>query len=75
MIIPNPVGMTLQQWADAVVLPLDSFDNMGTLKGPDWQAWGARILAPVTLSGFNLPNPYAFDDWKLWAQRLCGELT
>ncbi len=75
MIIPHPTGLTLQQWADAVVLPLDSFDSIGVLQGTDWQKWAVNILAPLSLSGFSLPSPYGFTDWREWAQRLCEELT
>jgi hypothetical protein len=26
------------------------------------------------LSGYNVPTPYAFDDWQPWADSLCKAL-
>lgn len=63
-------------WADQIVMDLDTFGPFGKLLNEKkWQDWGVQLLAPLSLSGFNVPSPYQYDDWQLWAQRVCGELA
>ena len=69
-----PTGMELKDWADAVTLFLSTFDSIGALQDDKWQEWGARLTLALTLSGFTIPDPYGFTDWRAWAQRLCEEL-
>jgi len=64
-----PQGLTLKQWADAVIIDLNS---KNILVG-DWQKWAEQFN--LELETYNLPNPYMFDDWNLWAERLCGEIN
>jgi hypothetical protein len=35
-----------------------------------WQDWAVGLLRANTLSPQNLPDPYAFDDWREWAMRV-----
>jgi hypothetical protein len=73
--ITLPIGMQLQDWADQVCLDLDSHASLSALQDPKhWQDWAVQFLNINTI-GRNIPNPYAFKDWKDWAQRLCGSLT
>lgn len=75
MIIPNPAGMQLQPWADAVVAALGQYSNTITpLTGEDWQGWGIMFLNDPSLSTLDPPNPYAFTDWVDWGQRLTDAL-
>jgi hypothetical protein len=75
VIIPNPDGMQLQPWADAVVSALGQYSNCITpLVGNDWQSWGMMFLNDPSLSTLGPPNPYAFHDWVNWGQRLYDAL-
>lgn len=67
-----PVGMTLQQWADAVTYDLTEYVVPQVLMGEDWQSWAVPLVATTTLSGNNPPNPYQFIDWQEWAMRFCN---
>lgn len=74
MIITRPTGMQLQDWADQLVLDLDSYGSFEKLSTPDWQQWAVQFLNNTSL-GNTLPNPYAHTEWTDWAERLCGVLT
>ena len=74
--MPLPTNMTLKDWSDAAVPFLSTFDSIGRLEDETkWQDWGAKLSLALSLSGLCIPNPYAFTDWRLWAQRLCEELV
>lgn len=74
MIITRPSGMMMRDWADQIVLDLDSYGSFGKLNDENWQDWGVQFLNNSTL-GKNLPNPYAYENWAEWAERLCQILT
>lgn len=66
----NPVGLTLPEWADAVILSLDISWPMGRLDaGDDWQTWAAGFVRAPDIAQRALPDPYQFDDWRDWAER------
>jgi len=69
-----PTGLTLQDWADQVSLDLDRYGAMSKIAGDEWQNWGVQLLNNSSL-GHNIPNPYQFDNWSDWAERLCGVLA
>lgn len=76
MIITRPTYMKLRDWADQVVYDLDEVGPFGKLMDDNrWQDWGVQLLAPLSLGGYNIPSPYQFDDWQVWAERVCGELA
>ena len=67
----NPKGMTLRQWADAMVLVIPDSWNVGTLLSDDaWQDWGVQLVRAPQASASNPPSPYAFENWRDWAERL-----
>lgn len=69
-----PKHMTLQEWADRVILDLDVYGSFGKLQDPeDWRGWAMQFLANNTI-GNNLPNPNNFDTWQEWAERFVGVL-
>ena len=72
--IARPTGMALQDWASQVALDLDAYGAISKLMDDDWQNWGVQLLNNATL-GHNIPNPYQFDTWTEWAERLCGVLA
>lgn len=72
--VTRPTGLELQDWADAVTLDLDRFLLLGRIQADDWQTWGVNLLNCVALGGNTLPDPYQFDAWEDWADRLCEAL-
>lgn len=58
----NPIGMTLRDYADAVVLTTPGV--VSRLEGDDWRAWAADLNDTL-----DLPDPYQFADWREWAMR------
>lgn len=73
--ITRPYGMGLTDWADRVVLDLEAYGAFGKLMSEaDWQGWGVQFLNNATL-GRNLPNPYNFNTWREWAERMCEVLA
>lgn len=73
--ITRPVGLTLRDWADQVVLDLDSYGAFGRLTRDEaWQDWGVQFTNNTTL-GRNLPNPYQFTHWRDWAERMAQLLS
>jgi hypothetical protein len=67
----NPVGMTLLQWADAVILAGGDAWSFGKLTDESaWQDWAAGFVRATPFTQRTVPNPYQFDDWREWAQRV-----
>jgi hypothetical protein len=66
--------MTLEDWTSIVVLDVNEQALLGglmeQLRDNDWQAWGVQLFANTV--GRSIPDPYGFQDWQEWAQRLCG---
>lgn len=65
----DPVGMTLREWADGVIFTTS--DAWGIPRLSDearWQDWATTLLRAYETQ--NLPNPYAFTDWRDWARRV-----
>jgi hypothetical protein len=69
-----PSGMGLRDWADQISLDLDSFGAFGRLDiEEEWKNWAMQFVNNMTLKE-NIPIPYAFDNWREWAERLCQTL-
>lgn len=75
IIIPNPTGMVLSDWADQVSFYLDAYGAMPKLMDDDWQGWASHVMMNHSLPCSNPPNPYAFTEWQDWARRFCEVLT
>lgn len=74
--ITQPVMIELRDWADQVVLDLDSFGPIRRLgEDGDWQTWGTQFQTISGLSQKNPPDPRYFNDWREWATRLYGVLS
>jgi hypothetical protein len=66
----DPHGMTLLQWADAVILSNGDAWSFGKLEDEaDWQDWATGFVRAQPFVQRNPPNPYQFDDWREWAMR------
>ena len=67
----DPQGLTLQQWFDAVMLITASDWAFGKLIDPrNWQEHAAGFVRAPPYAQRALPDPYQFDDWREWAQRV-----
>jgi len=66
-----PHGMKLTDWADQVILDLDSYGIFGVLlHEEEWQNWGMQFVNNAALRE-NIPTPYSFQEWHEWAERFC----
>ena len=66
----DPRGLTVQQWADAVVLATGNAWSYGRLDNPaNWQAYMVGFVRASPFTQRVLPDPYQFDDWREWAMR------
>lgn len=72
----RPDYLSAQQWADFMVPNLEKYGNLGRLDDEgEWQEWGAHLMLLPGLSGSIVPDPYAFDDWRKWVERLNENLS
>lgn len=71
MAITRTIGtenLNVLEWTAAAALDLEKFGNIPTLLHPsNWREWGAAVAGLASISGVVLPDPYAFDDWSVWA--------
>lgn len=66
----DPAFMTAPQWADAMILNLEQYGNIGRLDDEKkWREWASQLLNLPKLAGNVVPDPYQFDDWRTWAIR------
>jgi len=73
--ITLPVNMGLMDWADQITFDLDNQTSLSKLLSEDdWQNWGVQFVTATGLAGYNVPTPYAFDNWQPWADALCKAL-
>lgn len=73
--ITRPTGLSLTDWANQIALDLDSYGAIGRLVDETkWQDWAAQLFYLTGLPP-NLPQPYGFNDWSDWAERLCQVLA
>ncbi len=80
MTIINPVGFNdVREWADFMTGALGFFSdplcgsdsNFPRLDDPTkWQQWAAGVFGGVDALGQDVPDPYAYDDWREWAERM-----
>lgn len=66
----NPVNMSLQDWADSVILTINDAWSFGKLTDKNWQDWAVAFVTANGYSQRNIPNPYGFTDWREWAMRV-----
>jgi hypothetical protein len=73
----DPRGIDLFiDWADYMYPDLEQFGTVvKMMPGGNWQDWAAGLLAVNKIAESSAPNPYQFDDWKLWAMRFIQTLN
>ena len=66
----NPAGMSLQQWADAVIGSINVAWPLGKIADESrWQDWAVSLVRAPGVAQRILPDPYSFTDWRSWAER------
>jgi len=75
MQIPHTRDMDLQAWAHGVCSQLTNYSTVSNLTGEDWRAWGMMFFNNPVLDALSPPNPYQFDDWREWGERLGESLS
>ena len=77
MIGVDPRGIdSFIDWADYMYPDLEQFGTVVMMMpGGNWQDWAAGLLAVNKIAESSAPNPYQFDDWKLWAMRFIQTLN
>jgi hypothetical protein len=66
----DPRGMTLLQWADAVILANGDAWSFGRLVNEaDWQLWATGFVRAQPFAQRRPPDPFQFTDWQDWAMR------
>lgn len=75
MQIPDPTGMELRDWADAVTYVSTQYTDIAPLDGEQWQDWGVTFFNNPQLGGLHPPNPYSFSDWRDWGVALAQALA
>lgn len=67
----DPRGLTLTQWADALVLTVNTEWSFGRLDDESrWAEWATGFLRALPTSDRVVPDPYQFDRWEDWAMRV-----
>lgn len=76
MFFPNPEGMELHPWADAVCFSMINYPNAWALGDEDWQTWGSSMFFhDPFLSRYDPPNPYDYQDWQEWGRKLADSMS
>ncbi len=66
----DPIGLTLRDWADSVILDNGDAFSFGKLIDENaWQDWAAAFTVAQPFAQRAVPDPYQFDDWREWAMR------
>jgi hypothetical protein len=66
----DPHGLSLLQWADAVILSVGDAWSLGKLEDEtQWQDWAVGFVRASSFTQRIPPDPYQFNDWREWAMR------
>jgi hypothetical protein len=72
-VITQPSIMGLLDWSDQVVMDLSAYGALSRLDDEDkWQEWGRQFCVISGLSQKNVPDPFAYTDWRQWAEHFVG---
>ena len=80
MSVVDPRGFNnVIEWADVMTGQLGFFtdpvqgtdDQFEILDDPEkWQGWACGVFGGVDALGQDVPDPYAYDNWREWAERM-----
>lgn len=71
MIIYDSRGMEWPQYC-RLVTELFAQHHLGHEEEDKWQEWANRMRGTAHFSRYSIPDPYAFNSWREWAEILCG---
>lgn len=54
---------------------LSNYTSITPLTGDDWKDWGMFFFNNPQLAALGPPNPFDFNDWVDWAERLTDTLN
>jgi hypothetical protein len=66
MIIPQPYGLTFEDWAGATMLEVASGD-LPVPDGDNWLVWASSLWQQPQLSIYGIPHPSLSPFWQAWA--------
>lgn len=66
--VPDPRDTSWDRWCAELALQDSSVPRPGT--EVEWRRWAAFVVQYSVLASPDLPNPYFFNDWRGWAQRV-----
>lgn len=76
MFFPDPQGMAMHDWADAVTFAMINYPNAWRLADEDWQEWGSGMFFhDPYLSRYDPPNPYSYESWVDWGRKLADSMS
>jgi hypothetical protein len=67
------------EWADFMAGALGFFTDPDAGADPQyerlddpsqWQSWAMGVFGGVDALGQDVPDPFAYDDWREWAERM-----
>ena len=74
-LVYDPRYHTFESWA-ALMCELYAQQQLEyPTEKTDWKEWGAGLRGIDVFVNEAIPNPYLFDDWKIWAQELVGAVN
>jgi hypothetical protein len=77
MIGINPIMMDVFEWTDKMAPELiKNGGYLGRLEDPkQWREWARSVMLINNEWQGYVPDPYEFDDWRDWAERLLQTVT
>jgi hypothetical protein len=71
--ILDPRSMTAVNWMNQMRPFLEQYSKtifpIIAKKESDWPVWARGVVQNPTFSGYHLPDPRGFTDWRAWAVR------
>ena len=74
-LVYDPRYMEFDHWASLMCEQYAGQQLSIPNEGTDWQEWGAGLMAIDVFLNEGIPSPYAFDDWKDWAESLINVMN
>ncbi len=64
----DPRGMTVMEWAEAMIIPLDQLIvTPRLLTESGWRDWANQVIQTAEVAALGPPQPDKFQDWRDWA--------
>lgn len=64
----DPRGMTVEDWAETMILPLSKLILPPRLVPPmTWKDWANQLIQLPEILALGPPQPDKYQDWREWA--------